>query len=164
MIRTLVLALCLALPSAASAQQMFQTLAADSVRARAAPIIRAGKWTSAGVAVAAAAGGILWNRQADRRYEDLELLCTNSPARCSGRASNGAFLDAQLEAEYQEILKLDDRARLALITGEVAIAATIVLFILDLPRDNAIADKPYSPPKLRVWPGRSGLELTYRIR
>ena len=157
MSRKLIFALCLCLPAAGQAQQ-------DSARAVVPPIVKVGTGVTGAAAAGAAVGGVVWNREADRRYEDLEMTCSNTPARCSRLTPGGAFNDAELESEYQDILKLDDRAQLALIASEVAIAASVVLFILDLPRDNATADKPYTPPKLQVRPRRSGFELSYRIR
>ena len=164
MIKTLILAALLALPVQAQAQYATNRFPQDSVRKPLSPVIRVGKWVTVATAAGAVAGGIAWNREADRRYEDLEQVCVSSPARCVRRTPAGAFQDTQLEQEYQDILQLDDRARVALIGGQLAIAASVALFILDLPRGSATANQPYTPPKLQLYPSEDRIELRFRIR
>ena len=82
----------------------------------------------------------------------------------SERLPDGSFADPTLEQEYQEILDLDSRARFSLTASQVALAATIVLFIIDLPRGGTGEDIPYHPPRLQVGnaPGNR-LTVTYRF-
>ena len=164
MIKKLIVAALLALPVQAQAQYATEQFAQDSVRKPPSPAIRVGKWVTVATAAGAVAGGIAWNREADRRYEDLEQLCVGSPGRCTRRTPAGAFEDTELEQEYQDILRLDDRARVALIGGQLAIAARVALFIQDLPRGSATANQPYTPPKLQLYPNGDGVELRFRIR
>jgi hypothetical protein len=128
-------------------------------------LVRVSKWLTLGAAAGAAAWGVTSNREADRRYEDLERMCVTDPERCRRRTTGGAFTDAQLEQEYQAILDLDDRAKLALAAAEISVATSVVLFILDLPRNTRGEDIPYHPPRLEFGvDARSRLTLGYRIR
>ena len=151
-------------PALVNGQRLEERFPADTSREPSRLAIRVGKWTSALAAAGAVGAGIVWNRDADRRYEDLERLCSAQPARCNPRTVEGAFRDAELEGQYQEVLRLDDRARVALIAGQVALATSVLLFILDLPREVSAPDKPYTPPKLQLAPQGSRVELRFRLR
>jgi hypothetical protein len=157
--------LWLALATPVQAQQLVRTFGQDSTRmAPRHALIRVGKWLTLGAAAGAAAYGIIANRDADRRYDALERLCQSNPDRCARQSANGAFSDLTLEQEYQEILALDSRAKLALVAGNVAVAASVALFILDLPRGPKGEDIPYSPPRLEAYVsplGRVGLQVRY---
>ena len=96
------------------------------------------------------------NRSADRAYEDIERLCLDTPEACKRRLDNDAYEDAALEARYQDVVKRDDRARFALLAGQVGIAASVLLFILDLPGHPAAEDIPYNPRPLRLGLDRTG--------
>jgi hypothetical protein len=126
--------------------------------------IRVGKWVSLGAATGAAAYGLVANREADRRYTDLERLCEAAPERCGSRSANGAFTDAALEREYQDIARLDNRAKYSLLGAQAAVITGVVLFILDLPRGHGGEDIPYKPPRLQVgYDEQARLELRFRI-
>lgn len=129
------------------------------------PLIRVGKWA----ALAASAGllvyGISTNDEADDRYSALEHICIDTPTRCERVPGSGALTDADLEREYQDIVSLDDRARLSLAAGQIGVLASVALFILDLPRRATGKDIPYTPPRFRAGPGEDGaLRLEYRVR
>jgi hypothetical protein len=164
--RCAVALLALAVASQVQAQQLVRTFEQDTGRVITRhPVIRVGKWVTLGAAAGAAAYGIMANRDADRRYESLERLCETTPARCARRFENGPFIDSALESEYQDILDLDGRAKLALLVGEVSVAASVALFILDLPRRHKGEDIPYKPPRLElnVDPvGRLNIQVNYR--
>ena len=56
-------------------------------------------------------------------------------------------------------------AKLALAAAEISVATSVVLFILDLPRNTRGEDIPYHPPRLELGvDARSRLTLGYRIR
>ena len=100
------LTLVLLLPDSVSAQRLQrQAFPQDSARSVRPPIIRYGKWLTLAGAAGAAGWGISANREADRRYEDLERTCLDTPIRCSRQSPNGAFNDAALEGEYQDIVE-----------------------------------------------------------
>ncbi len=151
--------------SPVTAQQRARTaIPQDSVRPSGHLLVRVSKWVTLAGAASAAAWGITSNRDADRRYENLERLCQADPDRCRARSVGGAFTDAQLEQEYQDILDLDSRAKLALAAAEISVATSVVLFILDLPRNTRGEDIPYHPPRLQVGTDqKSRLLLTYRF-
>lgn len=134
---------------------------ADSAAARqpAAPAwrpVRVAKWTTLAAAAGAASYGFASNRRADRAYEDLERLCQQDRERCSARLPGGAYSDPALEAEYQRIRGLDRRARVALIAGQVGVAASVALFILDLRNERPPGNIPFDPDRLRLGANRDG--------
>ena len=151
--------LMLALP--ATAQQVPDT----TVRSARNPLIRVGKWLTLGLAAGAATYGVVANRDADDRYEDLERICEADHGRCGPRDVSGQYTDPALESEYQDIVRLDDRAKLSLIAAQAALLGSVVLFVLDLPRHGGGEDIPYKPPRLQVGlTPDSRLEFRYRIR
>ena len=126
--------------------------------------LRVAKWTTAAAAAGAAVYGVMQNRRADERFEQLEQVCVTATWRCLERLPNGAYADAELEAQYQEVRSLDSRARTALIAGQVGVAASVVLFILDLRNSGGPENIPYEPRKLDVRRARDGgMSLTVRL-
>jgi hypothetical protein len=127
--------------------------------------LRVAKWTTAGLAAGAAVYGVLNNRKADDEFEQLEQVCVDQPDRCDERQPGGAYADADMEAQYQNIRALDRRARTALIAGQVGIAAAVVLFVLDLRHDDGPANIPYDPDLLDIMPARDGgMSLSVHLR
>src|SRR5690606_20736661 len=114
------------------------------------------KWTTAALTAAVAGIGVAAYMRADDRYAELERACVENPAACAERLPDGAYADPRLEALYQEVLRYDERARLALISSQVGLAASVVLFLLDLRGDATPPNIPYNPRALRVAPGRDG--------
>ena len=117
-----------------------------------------GKWVSLVVSTSSVAYGFGVNSDADRAFRELQDICDTDPDRCDVRATDGSFSDVDLEQRYQDVVRLDDRARAALIVGQLGIVATAVLFILDLGGEGP-PDIPYvPPPALRV--GADGVSLS----
>ena len=112
--------------------------------------LRVAKWTSLLASTGAAVYGFTQNRVADREYEDIERLCQDEPLSCLTVPGTDQYADPALESRYQSVLQRDDRARLALLAGQVGLAATVLMFILDLPNNSTPADIPYDPRPLRV--------------
>ena len=125
-------------------------------------LARFGKWVTLGSAVASATYGVLANQDADNRYADLERTCLDEPFRCM-RTTAGSYADPILESEYQRILKLDSRAHLALVAGEISLLASVLLFVVDLPKGKTADDIPYSPPKFQVQSERDRLLFVVRL-
>ncbi|MEX2285204.1 MAG: hypothetical protein WEE89_22145 [Gemmatimonadota bacterium] len=142
-----------------------QSARADTViRPSRHPAIRVGKWVTFGLAAGAASYGVLANRDADERYTDLERICEAAPERCGPRNAGGQYTDAALEREYREIVRLDDRAKLSLIAAQAALLSSVVLFVLDLPRNGSGEDIPYKPPRLQVgYDAQARVELRVRL-
>ncbi|MGH7460253.1 MAG: hypothetical protein ACREMA_04405 [Longimicrobiales bacterium] len=126
------------------------------------PLARFGKWVTLGSAVASATYGVMANQDADNRYADLERTCLAEPFRCT-RTTGGSYADPILESEYQRILKLDSKAHIALVAGEISLLASVLLFVIDLPKGKTAEDIPYSPPKFQVQPDRDRLLFVLRL-
>ncbi len=130
------------------------------------PVLGISKWAALAAAGGAAAYGFRVNARADREFAELEGICSRDVQRCLDRNPDGSFADPELEALFQEVVRLDDQARTALILGQVGIAVSLVLFILDLD-DRGAPDIPYVPPRLTVAPGggwllQAGISLPRR--
>lgn len=126
--------------------------------------LRVAKWTTAAGAAGAAVYGVMQNRRADEQFEQLEQVCVTETWRCVERLPSGAYADAELEARYQDVRSLDSRARMALIAGQAGVAASVVLFILDLRNSDGPENIPYEPRTLEVRPSRDGgMSLTVRM-
>lgn len=118
--------------------------------------LRIAKWTTFFASAGTAGYGFAQNRVADRDYEQLERLCVGSPALCEKVGGGDVYADAAMEQRYQEIVDRDDRARLALLAGQLGILASVALFILDLPKSSTPEDIPYDPKPLRFGLGSDG--------
>lgn len=118
--------------------------------------LRVAKWSTAAATAAIAGFGLAAYTRADDRYRELERACVEDPEACAQRLPNGAYADARLESMYQDVLRYDSRARLALIGSQLGLAASVVFFILDLRDDTTPPNIPYDPRALRVAPGRDG--------
>ncbi|MGH7466051.1 MAG: hypothetical protein ACREK1_12795 [Longimicrobiales bacterium] len=140
------------------AQQAAPTLNADtSVEPRRGwSALRVAKWSTATAAAGTTLYGFLNNQRADAEYARLEQVCVDQPIRCETRLPNGAYADAELEAQYQDARAIDRRARTALVAGQIGVAASVVLFILDLRNSDPPANIPYEPRTFDVMPARDG--------
>ena len=129
--------------------------------------LRIAKWTTLLVSGGAAAYGFAQNRTADRDYEQLERECEAQPVACLKGPDSEAYANAAMEERYQRIVDRDDRARLALLGGQIGIAAAVVMFIIDLPDRITPEDIPYEPKPYRVNLRRDGgtdLALSFSVR
>jgi hypothetical protein len=127
--------------------------------------LRIGKWATLTGAAGAAAWGFVTNGRAEDRFRGLELACESQPAICRDRLPDGSYRDAALEQMYQDVLRLDRRARIGLIAGQVGIATSVLLFLLDLDNERRPADIPFAPARLEVAPRPSGaIEFSVRVR
>jgi hypothetical protein len=154
-----VCAAMLAPVSSAHAQRMDNSLRGQdttrTIRSTWRPL-RIVKWTSLLASTGAAAYGFAENRVADREYKELELDCDAAPFSCSKVNGGEAYSDPALEQRYQKILKRDDNARMALLAGQIGIAASVIMFIIDLPEGENTEDIPYEPKPLRFGLSRDG--------
>jgi hypothetical protein len=159
----------LGLPVAAQAQEVTDRFPAQDsgrvdVRYPWRPL-RIAKWTTLLASSAVAAYGFSQNRVADNDYEELERECEANPPACARGPGNDAYLDPALEQRYQQILERDDRARIALLGGQLGILASVVMFIIDLPDRATPEDIPYEPKAVRFGLRRDGrTELGFQLR
>jgi hypothetical protein len=125
--------------------------------------MRIAKWTTLLVSTGAAAYGFTENRTADHDYEQLERECEANPFACLKAGNTDTYANAEMEQRYQRILERDDRAQLALLGGQIGLAASVIMFIIDLPDKIRPEDIPYDPKPLRVGLRRDGsTELAFR--
>ncbi|HEX7049123.1 MAG TPA: hypothetical protein VF188_02840 [Longimicrobiales bacterium] len=126
--------------------------------------LRVAKWATLGTAILSVGYGFAASLAADTRYDRIEAACAAADARCERRSASGAYADAQLQRLHDEAQRLDGRARLALLAGQVAAAASVLLFILDLQENPAPPNVPYEPPRIRLAPSTDGgARLTVRV-
>jgi hypothetical protein len=117
------------------------------------------KWSTLIVSAGVGGYGFVTNDRAERAYVDLEQRCFASPEEiCRERNPDGSFVDAELEREFQEVLRMDRRARAALVAAQVGVVATVVLFIMDMGGNGLPDTIPFTPPRLNVTPHGVGLE------
>ncbi|HSJ14738.1 MAG TPA: hypothetical protein VK939_09985 [Longimicrobiales bacterium] len=119
-------------------------------------VLRVAKWSTLLLSAGAAIYGFTENERADNLYEELEQLCQAAPAECRARTPDGAYQAPELETRYQRVLDRDRTARTALLASQVGIAASVVLFILDLRNARPPDDIIYEPRPLQVGPARDG--------
>ena len=126
------------------------------------PAVEIGKWSTGALALAAGAYAFVIQHDAEDRLEELERLCDEQPASCTVD-DDGEYLDPSLEDRYQDV-RSDYRNSRWLLLGAHALAATsVVLFIVDLPRNPAPDNIPYEPPALRVGARADGaIEASFR--
>lgn len=133
--------------------------ATDTLRANFTPkhstVLRISKWTALAATAGAAAYGFSTNRTADADYAKLEELCVANRLNCA-RRNGEVFADVDLERRYQGVRTLDGRARTALIGSQIGVAATVVLFVMDLRHNRPARDIPYKPRTLEVVPRADG--------
>lgn len=123
------------------------------------------KWTALIASAGAAGYGFAQNRVADEDYERLEMECEEAPTSCAKVAGSDAYANPVLEQRYQRILKRDENARTALLAGQIGIAASVIMFIIDLPARESPEDIPYEPNPVRFGLSRDGrAQLEMRLR
>ena len=127
------------------------------------PVVEIGKWSSGALALAAGAWAFVIQNDAEDRFEALERLCETDPAACATSEGSDEYADPALESRYQDI-RQDYRNSRWLLLGAHALAATsVVLFIVDLPRNSTPDNIPYEPPALRVGArADGGIEASFR--
>jgi hypothetical protein len=126
--------------------------------------LRVAKWTSLLGAAGFATYGFVRSGEADDGYSEIEQLCQQDQLRCATRRPDGAYADAALESRYQRVRTLDRQARFGLIAGQVGIAATVVLFLLDMRNDGRPPDIPYVPKGFGFSVDRDNrLELSWSL-
>lgn len=165
----LLLALALPAPATLAAQQRAQRFDGAAASPPALPVLpelpglRVAKWSTLALSLATAGYGVAAHTRADRRFERLEATCRQDPDRCGERLQSGAYADAELEARYQQIVRLDRRARASLIVSQLGVVATVAMFLLDMRDDRDPETIPYDPEGLRIDARRDGLALGWAV-
>jgi hypothetical protein len=129
------------------------------------PVVRYGKWLTA-----AAAGGLTYlaarehNQSADS-WNRLLTICRIDNADCA-IGLDGRYVNPVAEANYQQSLYYDGRARKRLLAGQVALVISAAMFIADLSGGrNGPPNIPFDPNKLLVEPtSDGGARIGLRLR
>jgi len=125
--------------------------------------LRIAKWTTLATSAATGIYGFVKNAAADDRYRQLEQLCQDQQFRCADRTAGGAYADAQFEASYQEVRRLDRRSHASLLLSQIGVATSVVLFLLDLHNSSAPGDIPWVPAKIEIAPGAGHVDVAFRL-
>ncbi len=126
---------------------------------RTSPLVRYGKWATLGMAAAFTTLGATTHTRADRDYNALLDYCRN-PGPCP-LAPDGRYTDPRAEALYIRVRDADRLARAWLISGQVAILTSAVLFVVDLRRGSEPKNIPFSG---YVAAGRFGTNVGVQVR
>jgi hypothetical protein len=108
--------------------------------------------------------GFVQNRDADREYREIEVMCKDDITLCATKPDSDEYADPVLEARYNAVLERDERAQLALLAGQIGLAASVLLFIIDLPKGTTTNDIPYDPSPLRLGMRAEQIELAVHVR
>lgn len=135
----------------------------DSVRRRGWYPLRIAKWTLLTGSAAAGVYGFVQSNEADDRYVRLERLCQEQQSTCRQRTSDGAYVDPEFEGLFQDVRDLDNRSHTALLIGEIGVAASVALFLLDLDNSTGPSDIPWTPARLEIMPGVDRVEVGVRV-
>lgn len=150
--RAILLAALLAIPAVAAAQQPAPPPPVPS-------IVRHGKWGAAALFVAATGIGLLEHQSANNAFDDLRTMCGSSVQCTIGQ--DGRYADPVAEAQYQKIVSGDRAARSWFIGGQVALAGTAALFVIELLHSRGSTNIPYSG--FIVKPTRDGTRIGFRL-
>ena len=153
--RPLLFVALLLAPAIASAQQQPAAPPYDSVPG----IVRHGKWATAALFVAATGLALYEHRTANGAFDDLRTMC-GATVQCS-IGQDGRYTDPAAEAQYQEVVAGDRAARAWFISGQVALAATTVLFVVELLHTKGSKNIPYSG--FIVKPTRTGTRIGVQL-
>jgi hypothetical protein len=150
------LSLALALLVAGRAAQA-QTPPAEP---RTSPLVHYGKWGAAALFVAFSAAGAIAHDRANADWSRLADYCRSQGVCTIG--GDGRYTNPVAESMYWDVVRLDRAARAWLIGGQVALAGTVTLFIIELRRRRGPPNIPYNG--FTVAPGRWGdLRLGWRL-
>lgn len=119
------------------------------------------KWPALAGAIGLTAAAIVKKGDADEVYDGLQSLCRANSATCVQNPS-GSYTDPSAEALYQETLRLDAQARRWMIGGQVALALSGGMFLIDLVTGRQKPKNiPYTPLEFIGSAERVGLRLRF---
>ena len=131
----------LAVHAASATLLSAQTPAPEPARAPA--VVRYGKWTALGLAAGFTILGATTHDRADQRYRELLAFCRVNGSCAIG--PDGRYAYAAAESLYQRVVRNDRSARAWLVSGQAAIVAGAVLFVIELKRDRGTENIPFAP-------------------
>ncbi len=118
------------------------------------------KWGTLASAVGLTTVAIFRNGDANEVFRGLNRFCAAAPDACF-LGEDGRYVDAGAETLYEETLRLDRQARLWTVAGQLALAASGVLFLIDLVTGD---DGPRNIPFAPLEAFTTGYHTGFRIR
>ncbi|MFW6078833.1 MAG: hypothetical protein ACODAE_04385, partial [Gemmatimonadota bacterium] len=125
------------------------------------------KWAALAAGLGSGGYGFWAQHEAGRHYDTLDRVCADSPTRCgAATAADGpGSADPEIVRREREAARLEERAVVALIGSQAALAGAVVLFLLDMRESDAPPNVVYEPPALRLAPNDGGgVRLRARVR
>ncbi len=120
-----------------------------------------GKWPLLAGAIGFAAAAIAQKSDADAVYDRLQSMCRNASGDCIVDP-DGTYVNPDAEALFQETLRLDGKARRWMLGGEVSLALSGGMFLIDLVAGHSEPRNiPFTP--FEVYTGRDRLGLQWRF-
>ncbi len=92
-------------------------------------LYRTGKWIAAAAAVTLTGIGIADHDQANAAYTQLVNYCAGGTCQIG---PDGHYTDPVAESKYNTVVQSDRAARVFLVSGQVALAGAVAMFILEL--------------------------------
>jgi hypothetical protein len=119
------------------------------------------KWPALAAAIGLTAAAITKKSDADQSYDILQTVCLEDPDACA-LAPNGAYLNPDAEALYQETLRLDAQAGRWMIGGQGFLFLSGGMFLLDLAAGSSKPKNiPFSGLEAYATPGTIGFRLRF---
>lgn len=119
------------------------------------------KWGTLASAVGLTAVAIFRNDDANDIFRGLNRLCAAAPDACL-LGDDGRYIDAGAEALYEETVRLDGQARSWMVAGQVALAASGILFLIDLVTDDdGPPNIPFAPLEVFTTGYHTGLRFRF---
>ena len=131
----------------------------DSGRAYTPPIVHYGKWGAAALFVGFTSLGVIEHNRANAAYDRLTSFCVNTGPCTIG--ADGRYSNPAAESRYQDVVSGDRAARLWLVSGQVALAGTAALFIIELLKEHGTRNIPFNG--LLLEPGRRETRMGWRL-
>jgi len=124
-------------------------------------LVRYGRWVTAAGALALTLLSVQQHERAEDHWDQLNRICRYDNAACVVGA-DGRYVNPTAETEYQATLDYDRRARRRLVGGQIALAVTVGLFIIDVGRGGAgPGNIPLAP--LEVTVGGDGARIGVKV-
>ena len=122
-----------------------------------------GKFATLGIAAGFLVLAAGEHSAAEDSYATLLARCQGDPSLCIV-AGNGGYLDTASEALYQQTLDGDASARQWLLVSQVALAASALLWIVDLTKGGGDPENiPYVPLRVGFGPREARVGLSLRF-
>ncbi|HEY2805049.1 MAG TPA: hypothetical protein VGI92_04240 [Gemmatimonadales bacterium] len=132
---------------------------ADSGKSRTPDIVHYGKWGAAAVFAGLTTLGVIEHDRANSAFDRLTDFCLNvGPC---GIGQDGRYSNPAAESRYQEVVSGDRAARVWLLSGQIALAGTATLFIIELMKNHSTTNIPFHG--LLLEPGRRTSKIGWRL-